>query len=92
MRQAKGSGGQDEKDQELGHTDRIVAILNRMVGQLGGSVKLLTLAQVVISQFMSSSPTSSFVLTAAEPTWDYLSPSLSVPLPLTLCLSLKINK
>ena len=66
-------------------------------------VKCLTLAQVMISQFVGLSPTSGSVLTAQslEPASDSclsLSLSLSVPPPLTLSilltlsLSLKINK
>ena len=47
------------------------------------SVKCLTLAQVMISQFMSSSPTLGCVLTAQslELALDSMSPSLSLPLP-----------
>ena len=59
------------------------------------SVKHPTSAQVMISQFVSSSPTSGSVLTAQslEPASDSVSPSLSAPPPLALCLSLsKINK
>ena len=61
------------------------------------SVKRPTSAQAIISQFMSSSPTSGSVLTARslEPALDPVSPSLSVSAPplLTLRLSLpKINK
>ena len=54
------------------------------------SVKHLTSAQVMISQFMSSSPTSGSVLTARslEPVSDSMSPSFSVPSPLGLGLSL----
>ena len=58
------------------------------------SVERLTLAQVTILQFMGSSPASSSVLTAQslEPASDSVSPSLSAPPPLALCLSLsKIN-
>ena len=53
------------------------------------SVKRPTWAQVMISQFVGLSPTSKSVLTAQglEPA---VSPSLSVPAPLALCLS-KIN-
>ena len=55
-----------------------------------------TAAQVMISWFVSSSPASGSVLTAQrlESTPDPVSPSLSAPPPLTLCLSLslKINK
>ena len=54
------------------------------------SVERLTLAQVMISQFVSSSPTSGSVLTTKrlEPASDSVSPSLSAPPPLMLCLSL----
>ena len=63
-------------------------------GRLGGSaVKWPTLAQVMILQFVSSSPTSGSVLTAQslEPASDSVSPSLSAPPLLALSLS-KINK
>ena len=59
------------------------------------SVKHLTSAQVMISQLLSSSPTSGSVLTAQslEPASDSVSPSLSLPLPThTLSLSQEINK
>ena len=55
------------------------------------SVERPTLAQVVISRLVGSSPTSGSVLTA----WSLLrilSPSLSAPPPLALDLSLKIDK
>ena len=57
------------------------------------SVKRPTSAQVMISRFVSWSPTSGSVLTAQslEPTSDSVSPSLSVLPLLTLCLS-KTNK
>ena len=57
------------------------------------SVKRLTLAQVVISQFVSSSPASGSVLTAQslEPASDSVSPSLSVPSPLMLSFSLSLK-
>ena len=53
-------------------------------------VKHLTLAQVMVSQFVSSSPVSGSVLTgqSLEPTLDSVSPSVSAPPLLTLCLSL----
>ena len=47
-------------------------------------IRLLILAQVMISQVMSLSPTVS-----AEPAWESLSPSFSAPPLLTLSLSLK---
>ena len=49
-----------------------------------------TSAQVMISQFTSSSPTSGSVLTARslEPVSDSVSPSLSAPSLLVLSLSL----
>ena len=47
-----------------------------------------TSAQVVISWLMSSSPASGYVLTAQglKPALDSVSPSLSAPPPLVLCL------
>ena len=60
------------------------------------SAKRPTLAQVTISLFMSSSPASGSVLTAQslQPASHSVSPSLSAPPLLALCLSLslKINK
>ena len=55
------------------------------------SVKRPTSAQVVILQFVSSSPASGSVLTAQslEPASVSVSPSLSVPALLALFLSLK---
>ena len=57
------------------------------------SVNHPTSAQVMISQFLSSSPTSGSVLTpqSLEPASDSVSSSLSAPPVLALCLS-KINK
>ena len=54
------------------------------------SVKHLTSARVMISQFVPSSPTLSYVLTtqSLEPASDSVSPSLSAPPLLMLCLSL----
>ena len=62
-------------------------------GRLGGSVKRLTSAQVMISQSVSSSPASDSVLTAQslEPASDSMSPSPSVLPLLTLCVSLSIK-
>ena len=56
-------------------------------------VKGPTLGQVMILQFVGSSPTSSSVLTAQslESASDSVSPSLSAPLSLTLCLSLSLS-
>ena len=53
------------------------------------SVKHLTLAQVMISRFVSSSPASGSGLTAQsqELAWDSVSPSLSAP-PHSCCPSL----
>ena len=58
------------------------------------SVKRLPLAQVMISQFVSSSPVSDSVLTdqSLEPALDSVSPSLCPSLAHALSLSLKINK
>ena len=54
------------------------------------SVELLTSAQVTISQFVGLSLALGSVLTAQglEPALDSVSPSLSAPPPLTLCLTL----
>ena len=53
------------------------------------SVKCLTSALVVISQSVSSSPALGSGLTgwSLEPALDSVSPSLSAPPPLVLCLS-----
>ena len=58
------------------------------------SVKCPTSAQVMISRFMSSSPTSGSVPTAQtlEPASVSVSPSLSAPPLLVLCLSLSPSK
>ena len=57
------------------------------------SVKRPTSAQVTISQFVSLSPAWGSVLTAwsLEPALDSVSPSLSAPPPLTLCVSLSLS-
>ena len=76
----------------------IQPILLKSVQWAGGawvaqSVKRPTLAQVMISWFVSSSPTSGSVLTAQslEPASDSVSPPLSDPPMLILCLWI-INK
>ena len=58
------------------------------------SVKHPTLAQVMISQFMSLSPASGSVLTtqSLEPTSDSVSPSLSAPPPLVCVRALSLSK
>ena len=58
------------------------------------SVKRPTLAQVMVSWFVSSSPASGSVLTAQnlEPALDSVSPSLSAHPLLTLCLSLSLSQ
>ena len=58
---------------------------------VGESVERLTSAQVMISQFLSSSPASGSVLTpqSLEPTSDSVSPSLSASPLLVLSLSFK---
>ena len=59
------------------------------------SVKHPAWAQVTISRCVGSSPASGSVRTAQnpEPASDSVSPSLSAPPPLTLCVPLsKINK
>ena len=56
------------------------------------SVERATSAQVMISRFVGSSPTSGSVLTAQspEPASDSVSPSLSAPPLLALCLSVSL--
>ena len=58
------------------------------------SVKCLTSAQVMILQFVSSSLVSGSVLTAQslDPASDSVSPSLSAPPLLILCLPLSLSK
>ena len=58
------------------------------------SVKPLTSAQVMISRFVSLSAESGSVLTAQslEPASGSVSPSLSAPPLLMLCLSLSLSK
>ena len=57
------------------------------------SVERPTLAQVMISRLVSSSPALGSVLTAQslEPVADSVSPSLSTPPLLVLCLSLSLK-
>ena len=57
-------------------------------------VKHPTLAQAMISRFVSSSPASGSVLTAQslEPASDFGSPSLSAPPLLVLSLSLSLSQ
>ena len=58
------------------------------------SVKCQTLAQVMISQFVSSSPTlgSMLIAQSLKPASDSVPPSLSAPLLLAFCLSLSKKK
>ena len=58
------------------------------------SAECLTLVQVMISQFVGSSPASSSELAvqSMEPASDSVPPSLSVPPPLVLFLSLSLSK
>ena len=57
------------------------------------AVERPTSAQIMISQSVSSSPASGSVLTAQslEPPSDSVSPSLSAPPLLMLCLSLSVK-
>ena len=79
----------------LSHCSKLCAILPYKVTWKRGagvaqSVKQLTLAQVMISQFVGLSSAWGSELTAQrlEPTLDSVSPSLSVPLLFELCLCL----
>ena len=75
-----------------------IIYLHRKINQgdawVAQSVRHPTLAQVLISQFVSSSPASGSVLTAQslEPVLDSVSPSLSAPPPAhTLSLKNKLT-
>ena len=58
------------------------------------SVMHPTLAQVMVLWFVSSGSASGSVLTAQslDPISDSVSPSLSVPPPLSLCLAVSLSK
>ena len=69
----------------------VLAIIDKWRGAwVAQSVERPTLAQVMISQSMGSSPASGSVLTAQslEPVSDSVPPSLSAPPLFMLCLSL----
>ena len=70
----------------VGHHQDLAMSRGAWVAQL---VKCLTLAQVTISESVSSSPVSGSVLIAQslKSASDSVSPSLSAPPPLSLCLS-----
>ena len=78
-------------DKDFGRvTVKILHSRGAWVAQL---VRCPTSAQVMISQFVSSSPTLGSVLTAQslEPASDSLSPSLSLPLLRSCSLSLSLS-
>ena len=81
---------------EYGHKQEL---LEFKVGQYWGSwvaqsVEHLTLAQVMISQLMSSSPTSGSVLTvqSLEPASDSVSPSLPLCPSISYTLSFALSQ
>ena len=81
----------------ISHVCRKPCQVNLRENGVGGargaqSVERPASAQVVISRFVGSSPASGSVLTARslEPASDSVSPSLSAPPLLTLCLSLSL--
>ena len=69
---------------------QILSCMGAWVAQL---IKRLTSAQVMISWFVGSSSALGSVLTAQilEPASDSVSPSLSAPPPLVLCLCLSLR-
>ena len=77
--------------------DRIGSVIKNRMGNweagVAQSVEHPTSAQVMISWFVGSSPTSGSVLTAQslKPVSDSVSPSLSAPPPLMLCLCLSLS-
>ena len=56
------------------------------------SVRLLVSAQIMILWFVRSSPCIGLCAGSAEPTWGTLSPSVSAPPPLVLCLEINLKK
>ena len=76
-------------EKDLGKLEGNELIRGAWVAQL---VERTTSVQVMILQFVSSSPASGSVLTAQslEPASDSVSPSLSAPPMLMLCLCLSI--
>ena len=79
-------------DSLRGHTDPLTSVSASRGAWVAQSVKRPTSAQVTILRFASSSPASGSLLTAQSPapSSDSVSPSLSVPPPLVLCLSLSL--
>ena len=73
----------------LENAETVYARVHGWLSQL--SVWLLILAQVMISMFMGSGPSSGHSV-RADPAWDSLPPSLSAPSLLMLSPPLKINK
>ena len=87
-----------ESKQGISHTGASIPRTELKMEGNGGawvaqSVERLTLAQVMISQFVGSGPASSSVLTAQslEPASDSVSPPLSAPPLLALFLSLSLS-
>ena len=74
------------------HTLSLSKINKHWGAWVAQSVEHLTLAQVMVSQFVGLSPASGSVLTAQnlEPPSDSVSPPLSTPPMLMLCLCLSI--
>ena len=72
----------------------IKVMLIKMDAWVAQLVEWPTLAQVMILQFVGLSPASGSVVIAQsqEPTSDSVSPSLSLPLPCSRCLSLSLSK
>ena len=70
-----------------------INMYQKVTTEVAQLVKLLTLAQVMISQFMGSSPVSVSVLTtqSLELASDSVSPSFSAPPLVMLCLSVSLK-
>ena len=90
--------GEFRKFEDTGGHLRLFTWIRNMITTWGAwvaqSVERLTSARVVISWFVGSSPASGSVLTARslKPASGSVSPSLSAPSPLMLCLSLSQKK
>ena len=73
---------------------KLVSVIKKVTWQAPGWLSWLNVRlRVMISQFMVSSPASGSVPTAQslEPASHSVSPSLSAPPPLTLCLTLSLK-
>ena len=83
-----GKLGKEQVRQGEKAEDGLVSVISATSGGSWGAQAVQTTAQVMISRFVGSGPALGSVLTARslEPASDSVSPSLSAPPLLTLCL------